>query len=230
MEMMELMDRLEANSIWEPNSGCRIWEGAASRDHGVVKVHGKPQYVHRLVWEMVHGPIAKGLWVLHNCGLGLCMNVNHLRLGTRDENATDRHRHGGYIGRTDGGRGLQSQSRIQSARAPKFAQSVDAPPDQSDLRRILAYDPDTGDFRWRLRSDRDHSWNMRHVGGLAGSTLPIGYRYVNIRKKLLLAHRLAWLWMTGQWPVDQIDHINGDRVDNRWCNLRLATQKQNSAN
>lgn len=225
---MNLVQRLESNSTWEPNSGCRLWMGALNKDHGVIKIGGKSEQVHRVAWELDRGKIPFGLWVLHNCGVGPCFNVNHLRLGVRQENATDRSRHGGYVGKPGGG--LLAQVRMTKAFREKRARASDAELDQSELRRILSYDPKTGIFRWRPRADRDLSWNHRFSGEEAGAVLPIGYRYINFNKKLRSAHRIAWLWMTGEWPDAQVDHINGDRADNRWANLRAATQKQNSAN
>ena len=227
---MNLLQRLEANSTWEPNSGCRIWLGALSREHGVVKVGGKAEAVHRVAWELERGPIPKGLWVLHNCGVGPCFNVNHLRLGTREENAADRRRHGGYLGAPGGG--TIAQVRVADSPSPPRTRAEKTQMSHEEVRRILDYDPETGAFRWKARSDRDKSWNHRWVGEEAGSVLQIGYCYINILNKPHLAHRLAWLFMMGAWPArgQQIDHINGDRSDNRWCNLRLATQEQNSAN
>jgi hypothetical protein len=224
---VNLMQRLEANSTWEPNSGCRIWLGSLTRDHGSIKVAGKLQPVHRLAWELERGPIPKGLWVLHSCGLAPCFNVNHLYLGTREDNAIDRKRHGGYVGRIGGG--LAPGIGISSLPIGRQERTVDAPIDQSELRRFLRYDPETGVFHWRARTDRDHSWNMRHVGEIAGGINRVGYWVIVIRRPRL-AHRLAWTWMTGEVAEGQIDHINGDRTDNRWSNLRLVTQKQNSAN
>lgn len=225
---MNLVDRLEANSTWEPNSGCRLWLGALNREHGVIKVGGKSDQVHRVAWEIERGPIPKGLWVLHNCGVGPCFNVNHLRLGTRTENTLDLNRPGGYTwGRT----GMPtSRVPIHSAPDRRRPKALDAEISHAEVRRIMAYDPETGILRWRVRADRDHSWNMRFSGEEAGAVLTLGYRYINFNKRLHPAHRIAWLWMTGDWPKDDIDHINGDRADNRWANLRAATQMQNSAN
>lgn len=222
------MDRLEANSTWITESGCRVWLGALVRDHGAVKVGGKLMTVHRVAWELERGPIPKGLWVLHSCGVGPCFNVNHLRLGTREENASDRVAHGGYVGRPGGG--LLGGVRVSSLAIPRFTAGQDAPISAAEVRRVLSYDPATGEFRWNVRSDRDASWNARFSDEIAGAVLTNGYRYINFNKKLHLAHRIAWLWMTGAQPEVQIDHINGDRADNRWSNLRAATQKQNSAN
>lgn len=90
----------------------------------------------------------------------------------------------------------------------------------SELRNILSYDPTTGEFRWRRASKR-----------LAGRTnCSTGYREIQIGRRLYGAHRLAWLYMKGEWPPFQIDHDNLQKTDNRWSNLRDATPGQNSAN
>jgi hypothetical protein len=225
---MDLVQRLEANSTWEPNSGCRIWLGSLKRDHGEIKVAGQAMPVHRVAWELERGPIPDGLWVLHTCGLGPCFNVNHLRLGTRFENARDRFQHGGYLGKPGGG--LLAQARVLTTRGKPFLRTTDALLDQSEIKRILSYDPQTGELKWRLRADRDRSWNHRFVGEIAGAVLTNGYRYINFNGKLHTAHRVAWLYMIGEWPASQVDHVNRDRADNRWANLRLATQSENSAN
>jgi hypothetical protein len=86
------------------------------------------------------------------------------------------------------------------------------------LKELLEYDPDTGVLRNRANG-RSIGW--RHSAG---------YRQCMIGKKKYFIHRLAWLYAHGHLPKEQIDHINGDRSDNRICNLRIATQKQNSAN
>ena len=100
------------------------------------------------------------------------------------------------------------------------------------LREVLHYDPETGVFTWLARPVTTHqvrTWNAKFVGSVAGSPNS-GYCGVRIRGRLFYAHRLAWLYMTGEWPAAEIDHINGDPKDNRWSNLRAATPKQNQAN
>ena len=68
------------------------------------------------------------------------------------------------------------------------------------------------------------------AGEIAGSLNPNGYIYIKINYKLYRAHRLAWLYETGSFPLEQIDHINGIRNDNRYQNLREATRSQNKCN
>lgn len=231
MGKMKLSERLEANSIWEPNSGCRLWTGLLQHEHGVMKVAGKQSQAHRVAWEVEKGTIPNGLWVLHNCGVGACINVAHLRLGTPLENRRDLNRPGGYtFFQQHGSRVPRSCIPIADAGAEKFTPVQTEPLNQDEARRILNYDPETGIFHHRVRSDRSRSWNMRFGNEVAAALQGNGYRYLVMGPKHWLAHRVAWLWMTGEWPDGQIDHINGDRTDNRWANLRIATQKQNSAN
>ena len=102
-----------------------------------------------------------------------------------------------------------------------------------EVREALHYDPDTGIFTWRVRPG--WKWNKRLGGKRAGyANKGIGhrksYRMIWFQNSPRKEHRLAWLYMTGQWPTDQIDHVNGDGLDNRWENLREATRAQNAAN
>lgn len=93
-----------------------------------------------------------------------------------------------------------------------------------ELRQLLHYDPDTGLWRWLvLPRGRWKRWE-------AGSLNKHGYIDVTIRGSRYKAHRLAWFYMTGEWPTDTVDHENTKRDDNRWKNLRLATDQQNKWN
>lgn len=91
------------------------------------------------------------------------------------------------------------------------------------LREALWYDPNTGLFRWRI--DR----RKVRAGTIAGS-LCNGYVRIGIDGRWYAAHRLAWLYVHGEWPSSEIDHRNTDRADNRLENLRPATRQQQSAN
>jgi hypothetical protein len=95
---------------------------------------------------------------------------------------------------------------------------------QKDVRDLLEYDSESGIFT--------HKRHMRGItrGTVASHLLPQGHVTVGILGWRYMAHRLAWLWMTGCWPDAEIDHRNGVRNDNRWCNLRAATTKQNREN
>lgn len=93
------------------------------------------------------------------------------------------------------------------------------------LRELLNYDQATGVFVWRVA--------MRYgvgAGGPAGSMCSNGYLKIKVGGKRLSAHRIAWLFVTGEWPSDMIDHINGVRSDNRFSNLRDASRAVNQQN
>jgi len=94
---------------------------------------------------------------------------------------------------------------------------------QEYLKSILHYNPETGVFCWKVRQGRVCS------GEVAGSE-KWGYTRIKINSKEYLAHRLAFLYMTGAWPKDEIDHINHVRDDNRFVNLRSATRQENAKN
>lgn len=93
------------------------------------------------------------------------------------------------------------------------------------LQEVLSYCGETGEFHWLVSP----SPQVRK-GSLAGNIKPDGYRQIMIFGKNYRAHRLAWLYVTGEWPASIIDHKNMDRADNRWENLRLATKSTNAAN
>jgi hypothetical protein len=98
------------------------------------------------------------------------------------------------------------------------------------LKAELSYDPDTGVFTWLRHPEYPAKWNTRYAGKPAGSVLPKGYRIISINDEIHYAHRLAWLWVHGEWPTDQIDHINRNKDDNRIANLRQADNGQNNTN
>jgi hypothetical protein len=93
------------------------------------------------------------------------------------------------------------------------------------LRSLLSYDAETGVFVWLV------STNGRiKVGDIAGNLDSNGYMHIGCDGKTYKAHRLAWLWKRGAWPKDQIDHRDGDKTNNRWANLREATNAVNQQN
>lgn len=92
------------------------------------------------------------------------------------------------------------------------------------LQDILVYDPVTGLFRWR------HHRGSKPAGSLAGTIDRHGYLRITIDGRGYRAHRLAFLYMEGALPPDQVDHINGEKIDNRWANLRHASRLQNARN
>lgn len=96
---------------------------------------------------------------------------------------------------------------------------------REELMEFLSYAPDTGEFRWLKRPS-----NRTKVGALAGSINGSGYREIELRGKSYQCNRLAVLFMNGHWPVDEVDHKNRIRNDDRWKNLREATKNQNQHN
>ncbi len=104
----------------------------------------------------------------------------------------------------------------------------------TEVRELLDYDPETGEFTWRPRLGGTRSDAAFNAGGWpgrsAGSFNGDGYRHIKIGHAHYCGHRLAWLLMTGGWPAEEIDHINCDKSDNRFCNLRLANRKENTIN
>lgn len=97
------------------------------------------------------------------------------------------------------------------------------------LIELLDFDPETGAFAWRQRNGNP-SFNARFCGKRVGAVHPTGYLIIQVDGGSYLAHRLAWLHVTGQWPKNEIDHKNGNKLDNSFNNLRPATRSQNAAN
>jgi hypothetical protein len=104
------------------------------------------------------------------------------------------------------------------------------------LLEYLEYCPDTGRLLWRERARERFStlrgyatWNSRYAGKEAGTPFT-GYISISIHKNRILAHRIAWAMYFGEWPEADIDHINGDRRDNRIKNLRSVSRGENRKN
>ena len=93
------------------------------------------------------------------------------------------------------------------------------------LRSILHYSPETGIFTRKVSTA-----NNVKAGDIAGSLDGDGYLLIGVQSRVHSAHRLAWFYVYGTWPKDQLDHINRNPADNRIANLREATNKQNLQN
>ncbi|QCO56286.1 HNH endonuclease [Pseudorhodobacter turbinis] len=92
---------------------------------------------------------------------------------------------------------------------------------QKRLRTVLSYDPETGAFTWNQGFRKGTTVGTLHDGR--------GFLKVSIDGQRYLLHRLAWLWMTGAMPTSNIKHLDGNRSNNRWCNLRLGDRMQKSS-
>jgi len=95
---------------------------------------------------------------------------------------------------------------------------------QQLLKEYLEYDPETGVFTWLKDS------GARKVKGTLAGVVHNGYLDIQIKCKKYKAHRLAFLFMEGEFPQDQVDHINHVKNDNRWSNLRHSNYSENAKN
>lgn len=107
------------------------------------------------------------------------------------------------------------------------------------LKAVLSYDPQTGVYRWRTRCGTGRaiaSWNARFAGKEAGTICDNGrgrkYLQITVDGRRHTAQRLAWLYMKGEWPPPgtDVDHEDGDSLNNRFANLRVATRWENLSN
>ena len=95
---------------------------------------------------------------------------------------------------------------------------------QAELMRVMSYDMETGHFTRLVKS------KVSSVGDVCGYVMQTGYRLIGIGGRSYTAHRLAFLYVTGEFPTEQVDHINRNRSDNRWKNIRPASNLDNSRN
>lgn len=105
------------------------------------------------------------------------------------------------------------------------------------LRECFMLDTSTGVLYWKSRpahhfvSNASYKmWNTRYAGEVASCIKTNGYVGVTVLKKSYQAHRVVWAITSGVWPTGDLDHINGLKSDNRYCNLRYATESQNGFN
>lgn len=104
-------------------------------------------------------------------------------------------------------------------------------PSQEILRSIFSYDAETGELRFLRRADRSPQWNSRWGGRLAGNRHDDeGRSKVMVNGSLFFCHRVIWKWMTGEDALGLVDHWDTDPPNNRWTNLRLASDSQNAMN
>lgn len=93
------------------------------------------------------------------------------------------------------------------------------------LRAVIRYSPDSGEFIWLTPPGK-----RLKPGDIACSRNGAGYIQIGLCGFRYYGHRLAYLYMMGSWPPVEIDHINGDRSDNRWANLRSVDRASNAKN
>lgn len=233
-DRLEVMALMELRSIPEPNTGCWLWTAASDQDgYGKTKWHGVSRPAHRLSFEAFHDQDPSGMFVMHSCDVACCVNPTHLSLGTAQQNVLDRTLKGRSLGK--GGRNWNVARGATTTHKKVVVAGWDVT--HEVVAKFLAYDPRSGNFIWLARPD-DIGWTRKNAGKPAGTIsthgkpdAPISYVRIRVCGRDFFAHRLAWLWVNGELPEGaEIDHINGDTLDNRIANLRLATRAQNGAN
>ena len=136
---------------------------------------------------------------------------------------------------------------VKSSSLPKGSNALmhnpnDGRPDRETFKKYFYYRPDSGklyhkrrvvdDFTENTKGYKERmckAWNKKHANKEAGNTRVDGYRCVKLFGKSYLLHRVIFVMMTGNWPIE-VDHKNHNKADNRWVNLEAVTHSENGRN
>jgi AP2 domain. len=137
----------------------------------------------------------------------------------------------GEVSRGGSARALPATSEVMDATAGETAPVQGASEateahnlGQAEARNLIEYDAETGRFTWRVDCGR------ARAGQAAGKVGSSGYLEIQIHGRSYPAHRLAWLMVTGEWPAEYVDHVDRDKLNNRWPNLRASSASENARN
>lgn len=215
MKYTELISYNPADGLftWSVSRGKAKKGDIAGRltDDGYIRIglYGRQYSAHRLAWEI-------------STGVAPREEIEHIN-GNRSDNRIANLRETTAAQRGAKPRVMRKPRKPRPIYSKKLSSRSDL-----TLEMVMAqleYNPETGVF-YHTRNCR-----KRKRGDVAGATEPKdGYRVIGVRGHYYRAHRLAWLITYGEWPIDQIDHINGDPQDNRISNLRIANGSQNMWN
>jgi HNH endonuclease/AP2 domain len=192
-------------------------------------VCGEQYKAHRVAWFYVYGRWPKAGLDLDHINKNRSDNrIENLREVTRSQNMTNSKNYLTIkqriqiINKWKGQLKLiNKQERLESANLIKKLKIT-----TERLRELLEYDHETGIFTWKLTRN-GKAPRKSQAGHISKES---GYCLLGIDRRLYRAHQLVWLWETGEWPNSELDHINRNRSDNRFSNLRLATSRQNKVN
>lgn len=104
---------------------------------------------------------------------------------------------------------------------------------REQLSTVLECIPETGSLTWKPRVESSpyiKAWNTKYAGKQAGNLTGLGYLHTQAFGRRLFVHRIVWLFAHNEWPPTLLDHVNGDRADNRISNLRAVPHAINLRN